>query len=35
VVSGQTIMKFFEVAFWFPNDVAEYGGIFAMFPIFA
>lgn len=24
----------FEVAFWFPNDVAEYGGIFAMFPIF-
>ena len=24
----------FEVAFWFPQDVAEYGGIFAMFPIF-
>jgi len=24
----------FEVAFWFPNDVAEYGGIFAMFPAF-
>ncbi len=24
----------FEVAFWFPNDVAAYGGIFAMFPVF-
>lgn len=24
----------FEVSFWFPNDVAEYGGIFAMFPAF-
>ncbi|MEM6802932.1 MAG: DoxX family protein [Bacteroidota bacterium] len=24
----------FEVAYWFPQDVAEYGGIFAMFPIF-
>jgi putative oxidoreductase len=24
----------FEVVFWFPNDVAEYGGIFAMFPAF-
>lgn len=24
----------FEVAFWFPHDVAEYGGIFAMFPVF-
>ncbi len=24
----------FEVAFWFPNDVAEYGGIFKMFPVF-
>ncbi|OYU85275.1 MAG: DoxX family protein [Flavobacterium sp. BFFFF2] len=24
----------FEVAFWFPKDVAEYGGIFAMFPVF-
>lgn len=24
----------FEVAFWFPNDVAEYGGIFKIFPIF-
>ncbi len=24
----------FEVAFWFPYDVAEYGGIFAMAPAF-
>ncbi|WBO85914.1 DoxX family protein [Hymenobacter yonginensis] len=24
----------FEVAFWFPNDVAEYGGIFALLPAF-
>ena len=24
----------FEVAYWFPGDVAEYGGIFAMFPVF-
>jgi putative oxidoreductase len=24
----------FEVAFWFPNDVAEYGGIFAVMPAF-
>lgn len=24
----------FEVAFWFPNDVAEYGGIFTLFPAF-
>lgn len=24
----------FEVAYWFPNDVAEYGGIFSIFPIF-
>ena len=27
-------LGFFEVAFWFPNDVAGYGGIFATFPIF-
>jgi putative oxidoreductase len=27
-------LHFFEVAFWFPNDVAEYGGIFKMFPVF-
>lgn len=24
----------FEVAFWFPNDVVEYGGIFAIAPAF-
>jgi len=24
----------FEVAFWFPEDVAAYGGIFALFPEF-
>jgi len=24
----------FEVAFWFPNDVAEYGGLFKAFPEF-
>ncbi len=27
-------LSFFEVAFWFPNDIANYGGIFAFFPIF-
>ena len=27
-------LGFFEVAFWFPNDVAQYGGIFKMFPVF-
>jgi putative oxidoreductase len=27
-------LGFFEVAFWFPHDVADYGGIFAMFPAF-
>ncbi len=27
-------LGFFEVTFWFPNDVAAYGGIFKMFPIF-
>ncbi|MDI1256276.1 MAG: DoxX family protein [Flavobacterium sp.] len=24
----------FEVAFWFPNDVASYGGFFALMPVF-
>ncbi len=24
----------FEVAFWFPTDVAGYGGVFALFPVF-
>ena len=23
----------FEVAFWFPKDVASYGGLFALFPV--
>ena len=27
-------LGFFEVAFWFPNDVAEYGGLFAVAPAF-
>lgn len=27
-------LKLFEIAFWFPTDVAKYGGVFAMFPIF-
>lgn len=27
-------LGFFEVVFWFPQDVAEYGGIFAIFPVF-
>lgn len=27
-------LNLFEVAFWFPNDVASYGGVFAMFPAF-
>ncbi len=27
-------LGFFEVAFWFPEDVKNYGGIFAMFPAF-
>ncbi len=27
-------LGFFEVAFWFPPDVAEYGGVFAIFPAF-
>ncbi len=27
-------LGFFEVAFWFPNDIALYGGIFAKFPAF-
>ena len=27
-------LGFFEVAFWFPNDVAAYGGMFAIAPSF-
>ena len=26
-------LGFFEVAFWFPQDVAQYGGIFAFAPV--
>lgn len=28
----ETNLRFFEVVFWFPTDVAEYGGAFAAFP---
>ena len=27
-------LNLFEVAAWFPEDVAAYGGIFALFPVF-
>ena len=27
-------LALFEVAFWFPKDVASYGGLFALFPVF-
>lgn len=27
-------LGFFEIAFWFPNDVAQFGGPFALFPAF-
>jgi putative oxidoreductase len=27
-------LSLFEVAAWFPKDVAEYGGIFALMPVF-
>lgn len=27
-------LAFMEVAFWFPHDVMEYGGVFAIFPSF-
>jgi putative oxidoreductase len=32
--SSTANLGFFEVAAWFPKDVADYGGIFAMFPVF-
>ena len=32
--SSDKNLGLFEVAFWFPNDVAQYGGIFKMFPAF-
>ncbi len=25
-------LRLFEVAYWFPNDVAAFGGLFAVFP---
>ncbi len=31
---ADTNLGLFEVAFWFPNDVAEYGGLFAIAPAF-
>jgi len=27
-------LGFFEIAFWFPGDIANYGGIFKLFPVF-
>lgn len=27
-------LDLFKVVYWFPEDVAEYGGIFALFPVF-
>lgn len=27
-------LKLFEVSAWFPQDVAEYGGVFAVMPVF-
>lgn len=32
--SSTANLGFFEVVAWFPKDVAEYGGIFATFPVF-
>ena len=32
--SSTANLGLFEVVAWFPKDVAEYGGIFAMFPVF-
>ena len=32
--SSTANLGFFEVAAWFPKDVAEYGGIFALAPVF-
>lgn len=32
--SSTANLNFFEVAAWFPKDVEEYGGIFALFPVF-
>lgn len=32
--SSTANLGLFEVVAWFPKDVAEYGGIFALFPVF-
>ncbi|GAA4274760.1 DoxX family protein [Aquimarina gracilis] len=32
--NGSPDLTLFEVVEWFPKDVAGYGGIFAMFPVF-
>jgi len=32
--SSTANLGFFEVVAWFPQDVADYGGIFAIFPVF-
>jgi putative oxidoreductase len=32
--SSTTNLRFFEVVAWFPKDVSEYGGIFAILPVF-
>lgn len=29
---SETNLRFFEVVFWFPEDVSAYGGLFALFP---
>jgi len=31
---GSPDLGFLEVVEWFPKDIAEYGGVFAMFPVF-
>jgi len=31
---GSPDLAFLEVVEWFPKDIAEYGGVFAMFPVF-
>ena len=34
LVSKENELGLFEVAYWFPDDVASYGGLFAAFPAF-
>ncbi|WP_405206474.1 DoxX family protein [Aquimarina sp. LLG6339-5] len=31
---GSPDLGFLEVVDWFPQDIAEYGGVFALFPVF-